>query len=215
MRIIKKGDKFGRLTVLSIERGVMAIPCRCKCGKRVVPHRTNLVSGRTRSCGCLRLERVTRHGAARNAERTPEYAVWQAIVQRCTNKKNRQFKNYGGRGIKLYAPWRDFRVFIKAVGRRPVGRGRMTIERIKNNRGYEPGNVRWTTYRNQNRNKRTNRWLVFHGRRQVLVDWARETGISTTTIIRRLADGWSVSRTLTMPPLDRGRRVWRRRRHPR
>ena len=209
MRTIKKGDKFGRLTVVKVTRGVMAISCRCVCGTRVAPHRGNLIAGRTRSCGCLHHERITRHGQ----QGSPEYAIWQAVVQRCTNKKNRSYKNYGGRGIKLYPAWRDFRVFIKAVGPRPHGKGRMTIERKNNERGYVPGNVRWAPYSVQNRNKRTNRYLTYRGRRQCLIDWARETGVSTPTIIRRLAEGWSVSRALTTPPLERGRRVWRRR-HP-
>lgn len=200
-RRVKEGAVFGRLTVLHVDG--LRVACRCSCGKKCAPHRSNLLSGRTASCGCLWRERVKRHGGVG----TPEYAVWCAVVQRCTNKKSRSYANYGGRGITLHPAWRSFAVFLKAVGKRPRGRQRMTIERRDNSRGYVPGNVYWAPYSAQNRNKRDNHLLTFRGRTACVTDWAREVDVSVPTILRRLNEGWSVRRTLTTRPLERGRRV--------
>jgi hypothetical protein len=204
---IKVGAVFGRLVVERFTPGESKITCRCACGKHVSPDRSNLLGGRTQSCGCLQRERIRRHGGVG----TPEYAVWLAIVQRCTNPNNENWPNYGGRGIKLHEPWRDeFADFLKEVGKRPKGKGRLTLERRDNNKGYVPGNVYWAPYSAQNRNRRNNHNLTFRGKTQCLIDWAKETGISFPTIIRRLNAGWSVKKALTTKPLERGRRVWAR-----
>jgi hypothetical protein len=83
----------------------------------------------------------------------PAYSCWENMVQRCTNIKAESWKDYGGRGITVYPPWiRDFRKFAKCIGPRP--NKDYSIDRIDNSRGYEPGNVRWATYKEQSANKR-------------------------------------------------------------
>jgi hypothetical protein len=76
--------------------------------------------------------------------KTPEYEIWKAIKGRCLNPTHKQYDDYGGRGISICEEWRsDFMAFLSAVGYRPSPS--VSLDRIDNDKGYEPGNVRWTT----------------------------------------------------------------------
>jgi hypothetical protein len=113
-----------------------------------------------------------------------------------------EYKHYGGRGIKVCERWLAFENFLADMGDvsgRIVGR---TIERINNDGDYEPGNVRWATYRDQSRNKSNNRLLSFKGQTKILADWANDLGITPGALIYRLDyKGWSIERALmTLKP---------------
>src|SRR5262249_26178407 len=106
----------------------------------------------------------------------PEYRVWVVMIQRCHSTKNKDYARYGGRGSSVCDRWRNsFSAFIADLGRRPSPLH--TLERIDNNRSYEPGNCRWATRAEQSRNVSNNRWLELDGRRQILADWAKEYGL--------------------------------------
>ncbi len=117
---------------------------------------------------------------------SPEYAVWAQAKARCENPSHKQYRHYGGRGISMAKEWSEsFASFIAYVGLRPTEEH--SIDRWPNNDGnYEPGNVRWTTTDQQNRNKRSNHWIEFGGKRQTVTDWAKELGIKEPSLIRRL-----------------------------
>ena len=129
---------------------------RCSCGK-VIKRRTRAVnSDHTKSCGHLRVEFIKnhgiKHGHALLMGRSKTYKVWLAMRRRCNDPKQRNYKHYGGRGITVCERWQnDFMNFYNDMGAAPIGK---TIDRIKVNGNYEPGNCRWATKSEQERNKR-------------------------------------------------------------
>lgn len=129
------------------------------------------------SCGCLKAEissalckkmgaaskgvtKNLKHGHSRLStlgKRSATYTTWRSMISRTTNPNVHNYKNYGGRGITVCDRWFDFKNFLKDMGEKPVG---LTLERIDNNKGYEPGNCRWATWKEQAANRRPARKVV-------------------------------------------------------
>ncbi len=114
-----------------------------------------------------------------------EYSVWRGMINRCYNKNLISYKYYGGRGITVCDGWKnDFLSFYVDMGRRPSGKH--TIERVDNDKGYSPENCIWATRDVQARNRRSNINLTCNGVTKCLQDWSDDTGLSASTIRRRL-----------------------------
>ncbi|RLA42161.1 MAG: hypothetical protein DRQ64_00265 [Gammaproteobacteria bacterium] len=197
---MKEGDQFGRLTVVRV--GGSYASCHCECGTEKEINKGSLRSGRTASCGCLNSELASERMAAQKTthgmSRSSEYQVWGALVQRCTNPNNPNYPKYGGRGITVNPLWvESFEAFFQEIGARPSMQH--SVDRIDNGQGYEPGNVRWATRSEQQRNTRRNRLLTLGDKTQCMSAWAEELGISRKTLHMRLSRGWSAERTLTQP----------------
>lgn len=142
---------------------------------------------------------MLRHGLSR----TPEYRAWQTMRHRCTSPESPAWESYGGRGITIAPEWlNDPAAFIAHIGPRPSARHE--VDRIDNDRGYEPGNVRWVTRSENDRNRRSNVFIEFNGERLTLAAWTERTGIPSDTLKERLRRGWSVERSLTEPVQKRG-----------
>ena len=160
--------RFGRLVVVKVaERpgkrgGRVTWFCDCDCGGSVVTATSYLTSGDTRSCGCITRERCRKmaaHYGASNGRFThgentsgisAELRAYKNAFQRCNNPNNNRYADWGGRGIKFL--FTSFEEFLKEVGRKPSPKH--TIDRINNDGNYEPGNVKWSTKKEQATNKR-------------------------------------------------------------
>lgn len=127
---------------------------------------------------------------------SPTYRSWQAMRQRCDHPEHVHFADYGGRGVTICARWQSFENFLADMGERPAG---TSLDRHPNKDGdYGPGNCRWATQRQQQRNRRSNRPITAFGRTMLLVEWAEETGIHPMTLRARLRS-WAPERALTEP----------------
>ena len=150
LNLIKR--RFGRLVVVEengrTKTGQVCWRCLCDCGNEWTGGMDSLRSGNTKSCGCLGDESRTKHGM----HESPEYSTWEGMVQRCLNKKARNYKWYGGREIVVCDRWRDFKNFFKDMGAKP-GKG-FSVERRDNNKGYCAENCCWANTTTQSRNKR-------------------------------------------------------------
>ncbi len=131
--------------------------------------------------------------------RHPDLASFYNMLQRCLNPRSKAYSRYGGRGITVCDRWRKggFRVFIADMGPRPSLR--YSIDRVNNDGNYEPGNCRWATKKEQNRNRRDNRVIEFRGQRRSVAEWGEVTGLGESCVRLRLNRGWSVERSLTAP----------------
>lgn len=195
------GLKIGRLTVLeSATSNDVNHPrwvCLCECGNEKTVSRSNLVSGHTKSCGCLSVEmvkaRFTSHGHRKESIPTPEYSVWGSMISRCSNKAKRNYHDYGGRGIRVCARWQSFENFLEDMGPRPDG---MTIDRKDNNGNYEPGNCRWATRKEQANNTRRSRLITLGDITLTAVQWSEKLQIRPGTIRQRLHRGLPPSKVL-------------------
>lgn len=128
----------------------------------------------------------------------PERAAWENMIDRCYNRFDAGYANYGGRSIKVCDAWQEsFDAFLSDMGRKPSQSH--SLDRKDNDGNYTPENCRWSTRQEQNLNKRNNRKVDWNGRIQTISEWARETGLSHHTIWIRLNRGWTVEKTLTKP----------------
>lgn len=167
------GQIFARLTVtgvagLNAKQNVLW-RCACACGGETIAFAYDLRAGKVKSCGCISREGTnTKHGMARGGKkRSRLYSVWSAMLARCNNTSDRNYKYYGGRGIKVCKRWLVFENFFADMGEPETG---LTLDRKNNGRGYTPRNCEWVSRSEQSRNKRTNVWVEVDGKKHVLVD---------------------------------------------
>lgn len=198
------GKRFGRLVVLHPcgSKGHSALwLCLCDCGMHTEVPGPQLRSGNTKSCGCYKKDVQEIHGE----HRSPEYKVWSAMIDRTTNPNHEYFHHYGGRGIAVCDRWKtSLALFIEDMGRRP-SKG-YSLDRIDNNGHYEPENCRWANWKEQQRNRRNNRYLTYNGETRCMSDWAEHLGIGKSVLHARLRKGWNVEKVLTTPVAKRTRR---------
>ncbi|CAJ0899732.1 hypothetical protein R6138_04367 [Ralstonia thomasii] len=195
------GDRYGRLVVQAVGKVAgtyryKAI-CLCDCGKTIVTAIDSLNRGRAKSCGCARLEAVTKHGRWNH----PLYTVLRSMKSRCYNPSDKRYADYGGRGIAICDRWHDIDNFITDM--EPSYFDGATIERANVNGNYEPGNCTWVTAAAQQSNKRSNIELTYNGKTQCLAHWAEEVGLTYGTLWTRIkTQKWDAERALTTPALS-------------
>ena len=181
------GQVFGRLTVIERagRRGNDATwKCSCSCGGSAEATASHLRRGAVTSCGCWLADRLTTHGLTG----TKIYAIWRNMRWRCTNPRNKEYSNYGGRGIKVCERWQKLENFFADMGHPPEG---YTIERKDVDGNYVPGNCIWAPQEVQQNNRRNNVFLTVDDKTLTMAQWGREVGVSEHCIRKRLARGWS------------------------
>jgi len=199
------GNRYGRLTVVASggrdKRGRSRWECVCDCGNVKIIDGYRLKHGDTLSCGCLQKERARdahmKHGYNKKGSCTKEYNSWLHMLSRCYNTKNKSYRYYGGRGIKVCDEWKDFRKFIEDMGDCP--KDKESIDRIDNNGDYTPENCRWADRSEQNNNKNSNVFITHNGETLTITEWAKRLGTNDCTIRGRIRRGWKVEDAVSLP----------------
>lgn len=208
-RVNLVGRTFGRLKVISDAPcrrdkngdSVRYVNCLCACGAEFVVRNASLRSGKTVSCGCYHHEHVAqtsrKHGHTVGGRPSRTYTTWVSMRDRCNNPQNKQFADYGGRGITVCDRWLTFENFLEDMGEKPPG---LSIERIDNSLGYCKENCKWETRFNQDRNRRDNRFYTVDGVTACMTDLCKRYGIRIQVVWSRIhRNGWSPERAFTTP----------------
>jgi hypothetical protein len=207
-RTIVPGQQFGDLRLLYKTPYISQkwlFMCQCLTIKEIIAD--NVLRGVSRACrSCANLHKMNRctphslrpsYGLRRLFPH--EYGIWNGMKDRCRNPNNRNWKNYGGRGITICDEWRhSFATFLEYVGPRPGPE--FSIDRYPDNDGnYEPGNVRWATKGEQQRNTRRTHVITLGDKSQCALDWIRELGLTGSGFYRRVERGMSYLDAVAKP----------------
>lgn len=194
------GEVFGRLTAIKlITRDLTSNNnhiwlFRCACGITKSIKIQQVRSGNTSSCGCIAREALIKRNTSHGLSKTSEYKTWKDMRQRCYNKNNKEYANYGARGITVCSRWDDFSKFLEDMGGRPSTLH--TIDRIDVNLGYCPENCRWADIDTQSNNKRTTPKIKYNGKEQTISQWCREYGIDVSKVQYRIKQGMTLEKAL-------------------
>lgn len=198
------GNRYGRLVAINPIRknnGIYWV-CKCDCGNttEVLPQHLN--RGLIRSCGCLRKDVSSKKNKKHGMSKTRIYKEWKGIKERCLNKNNHAYKNYGGRGITICDEWlgeNGFEYFCDWAMQNGY-QDNLTIERKDVNGNYCPENCCWIPLGEQALNTRNNVYLEYNGESKPISQWAKEYGINYQVFHNRVRNlGWSMERALHEP----------------
>ena len=186
------GQRFGRLVVVKKADWVKTKStganwlCRCDCGNEKIVTSSALLTGNTKSCGCYSFKwkkNIIRHNSK---EHRDLYAIYRNIIRRCYNETHKQYKDYGGRGIKMCDEWKnDFEKFFSWAMANGYKKG-LSIERIDNDGNYEPNNCKWATIEEQSNNKRSCIYVEYNNERHTIKEWSKIMNISYGTLSNRV-----------------------------
>ena len=206
------GKKFNRWTVLgfaSRKNNQDYYNCICDCGVEKDVNYYRLVNNTSKSCGCYSREVHSELMKKRNRENNPSFKhglwktrlfkIWDGMLQRCLNPNDKDYKNYGGRGIRICKTWQnDFKKFYDWSMKNGYRDG-LQIDRINNNGGYHYLNCRWTTPKVQGNNRRTNHIVEYKGKKYTLSQLADAFNMSNSLVDNRIRAGWSIEKIVETP----------------
>lgn len=202
------GKKFGRLFVLCRSNDIIQPSggrktmwrCRCECGTEKDVWSHSLISGMTKSCGCLQREITSEKNATHGMSGTRLGRIWRAMKTRCYNPNFSEYEIYGGRGIEICDEWLNDPCEFFNWALRSGYSDDLSIDRIDTNKGYSPDNCRWVTSSTQNNNKRSNINITYDGETHTMAEWACIKGIQYQTLKDRIGRyGWSIDEALSRP----------------
>jgi len=195
---VEIGRWFGRWMVLEKLDYKQKYVCQCSCGAISNIRVYDLLQNKTTMCKTCSSNAAKSPG--QSISNTTEYNTWIHINQRCGNPQNKDYLNYGGRGIIVCDLWRtSYEAFLMCVGKKPTPEH--SIERIDVNGNYEPGNVCWATVEQQARNKRSNVRVTIDGITKTVVEWSEQEDctVPSKTIYKRLERGWDPVQAVLVP----------------
>lgn len=174
------GQRFGRLTVVSRAENSKSNKvrwlCVCDCGGNTITSRKHLISGASKSCGCYRRE-LGKKKVTHGMKNTRLYRIWSGMKDRTTNPNSKYWNDYGGRGILICDKWLAFENFMDWA----INSGyseELTIDRVDVNGNYEPSNCRWSTYLEQENNRRNTFYCNYQGEVIPIMELSRKLNIS-------------------------------------
>lgn len=190
------GSRFGRLTVLEKagvrgqgKRGSRSLwRCRCDCGNDIIVIRNSLVGGNTRSCGCLEQENKKTMHLKHGMAKTRLWKIWIDMRNRCEREEDKSYPYYGGRGISVCEEWKEFSPFKKWAIENGYNDA-LTIERIDTDGDYCPDNCRWATRKEQTRNRRITKKVMYHGEEKTIGEIAEIEEIAYQQAYTKYARG--------------------------
>lgn len=189
------GQRFGRFTVIcrgnNDNQGKPKWKCLCDCGNVREVLSSNLLKGCSNSCGCLQKELLSKRMTKIGESRTRLYKIWNNMALRCNKKENKDYKNYGGRGIEVCEEWKNFLKF-KEWSITNGYKDNLTIDRIDVNGNYEPLNCKWATRSEQSNNRRECIYLTKENETKTITQWERELGFKTGSMLARYHKGESI-----------------------
>lgn len=193
------GQTFGRLVVIEKAPSLKGQPrwlCRCVCGQQKAVHASALRKGQTKSCGCLNAENRPHNTRTHGLRKTALYAVWNDMKRRCHSPSHHAFEHYGARGISVCEQWRgSYEAFYLWAHSNGYQEG-LSIDRIDNDQGYQPGNCRFVPMIEQSKNRRNVRTFTHAGHTRTIREWAEASGIPYGTLWDRLKAGKSIAAAL-------------------
>lgn len=198
------GKTYGRLTLLKpigkAKYGTLWL-AKCSCGNECEAVYAQIKRGRKSSCGCLLKENKAgklnaTHGASvKGSKNYREFTIWLGIKQRCLNINDKNYANYGGRGIEMCDAWiNSFEQFLNDMGSTPFEKA--SIDRIDNNKGYEPSNCRWADKSIQNNNKKSTIYIEFNGQLMPTAVVAKELNMNPTLLRFHAKKGRTITQIL-------------------
>lgn len=162
------GEKYGKLTVIEQlderRNGKVLWLCKCECGGFCKSYKSTLDVGDIKSCGCLLQENITKLSIINKKHSLSSdrlYKIFYKMKERCGNKNNKNYNQYGGRGITIYKDWLDDFVNFYNWSMDNGYEENLTIDRINNDGNYEPSNCRWVNRKIQANNRSNNKYVVY------------------------------------------------------
>lgn len=193
-----RGRFFGQLSVISRlandRNGKAMWLCRCTCGVTKPIRGVTMLRGEARSCGCMKAAISAATSTTHGRSGTRVYRIWAAMKTRCGNPNVWHYEQYGARGILVCDRWQSFENFLADMGDPPTEKH--TLDRKDNAKGYEPGNCRWASAKEQSANSRKPRVIEFGGCSMNISEWARHLGINQSSLHERLGK-WPIEQALS------------------
>lgn len=174
--------------------------CLCDCGNTFDTLAQNLRLSKSTSCGCLTSSKKSKASTTHGYSKSATYKSWQKMKDRCMNKNNPRYHQYGGAGIILCEDWLVFEKFLEDMGERRKG---TSIDRIDNKKGYYKENCKWSTPKEQMNNISLNRLVEYKDKIQSLALWCDELELDYSVIYSRLRRKWTTIRAFETPVISK------------